>query len=73
MKANGKKPVQIWVSPEEHAMLKAAAARIGRPITWLLFNEGMATAAELLGWESPLVIKATKHRPSPIASASPPR
>jgi uncharacterized protein (DUF1778 family) len=43
----GYKPVQLWLTKELHALVRAAAELDGRPMTQFLIQAGVAKASEV--------------------------
>ena len=46
--ASGRKPVLLGLTPEQHATLKAAAQKDGRPMTQFALRAALAAAEKIL-------------------------
>jgi uncharacterized protein (DUF1778 family) len=47
MTASGRKPVTLWLTADEHATLRAAAARDRRPMTQFAIRAAMMAAEKM--------------------------
>jgi len=56
MTAKGLKPVQLWLTPDEHAAIKDAARYARRPMTQFIL-------ATVLGWIDEVVAAKLECRP----------